>query len=249
MNEPRLLTQHPDAIPTLGARWGVLGCLAWIVSRDARLLAAVEAEEARWAGGGWAGLPAVAASDLVEDLKLDFQQYCDQDQAGLCFSWACEQLAARASTGDLNAAGFRDGSSAPEKIEGWEFNSPGAFVGNDGFRLLSHVGRLQFGGPEVVEAWPGDVDRLKGILTDSIAAKACSTGDPVLIRTAVDVDAFREWVSDRIEEGLDQTAIVSGASAAFPKNIVPGREDRREIHRVEHRRLKGIDPKPGKEVK
>lgn len=249
MNEPRLLAEHPDAIPALGARWGVLGCLAWIVSRDARLLAAVEAEEARWAGAGWAGLPAVVASDLIADLKLDFQQYCDHGQACSCFSWACEQLAVRASTGDLNAAGFRDGSSAPEKIEGWEFNSPGTFVGNDGFRLLSHVGRLQFGGHEVVEAWPGDVGCLKCILTESTAANVFSTGDPVIIRTAVDGDAFREWVSDRIEEGWSQTTIVSKASAAFPKNIVPGREGRRAIHRVEHRRLKGFDPKPGNEVK
>jgi hypothetical protein len=70
----------------------------------------------------------------------------------------------------------------------------------------------------------------------------------VPLRTKVDEEEFRLWVATSISERRNQTWIEKNASAAFPDKILPDREKLREVHRVEHRRLKGVDPKPGKEV-
>ncbi len=160
MSAENLITRHPDANLTLGGRWGVLGCIAWIATRDAALLAGVEAEEANWAGGQSEGLTAITARELEEDLKAYFRRYCSDGADCSCFGSAWEQLVARASAGALSPAGIRDGEAAPAKIEAWEFNSPEPDIKRDGFRMLSHVGRLQFDGREVVAEWPGDVSRL-----------------------------------------------------------------------------------------
>ncbi len=246
MTGPRLIKEYPAAILTLGGRWGALGTVAWIASRDLDLLAAVEAEEARWAGGESEGLAAVVARDLLDDLKADLRHYCGHGEECSCFVSACEQLVARASMGALSPAGVRDGATRTEKIEAWEFNSPGAIIARDGFSLLSHVGRLQFGAREVAEEWPGDVSRLEFIFKQSSPGAASPVEAHAPVRTMVEDEEFRLWVAARIVEGHDQTWVVANAKAAFPDNIVPGREDRRVIHRVEHRRLKRFDPKPGK---
>lgn len=75
-----------------------------------------------------------------------------------------------------------------------------------------------------------------------------SYGEEPAVRTAVDAEEFRMWMADRIANGWTQTKIVKEASAAFPKRVVPGREDRRDIHRKEYRRKMKVDPKPGKVV-
>lgn len=249
MNTPRLIEQHPDAVETLGGQWGVLGCIAWIASRDAALVAAVQEEEGRWAGGEFEEITAVTATDLVDDLKADLRHYyCGHDEECSCFVSACEQLVARASTGALSPAGVRDGEAAPAKIDAWEFNSPGAFIACDGYRLLAHVGRLQFAGREIVDRWPGDVSRLQFLLKDGIRQVSSTVASHAPVRRTVEKEEFRSWVAACIEEGHNQTWIARNACAAFPQKIVPGREKVRQIQREEHRRIKGFDPRPGKAV-
>jgi len=64
-------------------------------------------------------------------------------------------------------------------------------------------------------------------------------------RTKVADAELRKWISSRIALGELQKVIVASVQEAFPNETVPDRETCREIHREEHRRVKGYSPKPG----
>lgn len=82
------------------------------------------------------------------------------------------------------------------------------------------------------------INLLDGVVMEPLGIQAAR-------RTPVDREEFRQWMASRIEAGEGQTVIVASAKKAFPQQDIPSREDRRAIHRKEHRRIKGKDPTPG----
>jgi len=150
---PALLRAHPTALHPPPGFWSAPAVIAWIGSRDSRLVAAVEVEQA-----AWSDFPEQTARGLWDDLKSDLAHYCALpfgDHSCDRFSYAVRQLMERLSDERLVGYGVRDGEAEHSPIAGHTFaGAELTFSRTDGFRLLPGVGRLRFVRSDVLGNWP-----------------------------------------------------------------------------------------------
>ena len=139
--------------------WSALAVVAWIGSRDLRLVAAVEREQLKWEPFR----PEECARELwTRMLPEDLAHYCTCGrQPCKCFVRAARALRAALQAGRLSPSAKPDGASDRILLEALPFADHEILFSHvDGFRLLPTMGHLLLKRAAVLAEWPARDDNM-----------------------------------------------------------------------------------------
>lgn len=149
---PRLYAVHQDAVEPPPIFWSVLGAIAWIASRDLRLVAAVEAHQDRWKD--FVGITARVMWRSYLHADLEHYHLGDQKPDGN-FRNALSELLTCLSEDALVASGVSRKRDKRVCIPALAFaDANEVYSSVDGLCLLRRYQRLRLYRADVLRLWP-----------------------------------------------------------------------------------------------